>query len=84
MDNIRIYPTPTSDFIFLHFSTAQLLEQVEISILNIVGQTITNKQYGTLIGPQQFSFDLSKQRSGMYWVVLRSEQGVSSWKVVKN
>jgi len=80
---VEVYPTPTSGRLSIDFVATQSLENLRLRVISILGQPVIEQNYSTIQGAQKLSVDLSSQVAGIYWVVLESEVGVSSWKVVK-
>ena len=77
--NIRIYPNPTNGILHIdmHQSTSDC--EYQWSLLNMVGQTITN---GKISDCQQFTIDIGQQSEGMYQLKLFGDGKVSSFPIV--
>jgi len=45
---------------------------------------VYQQNFTSLSNTQQLEINLAAQANGLYWVVLTSREGVSSWKVLKN
>ena len=80
---ITLSPNPTSGVINLAIDLAIVLEDVRLSVVNVLGQSIYQTSFDRLQGAQNFRLDLSDEGTGMYWVVLESREGINSWKVLK-
>ena len=65
-----IAPNPTSDmtFINLDLETAQ---EVEIQIVNSIGQSMSQRQYGQLSGVQRLPVNAAALANGMYYAKIR-------------
>ena len=59
------------------------MDYLRLTVLNSLGQSILEEKHSSVYGDWQIPLNLSAQVKGLYWVVLESELGVSSWKVVK-
>ena len=63
--NLKVYPNPTSDVVTLQYSK----EITEISVLNLLGQTMLNKKLNATVT----TIDLSSFPSATYFVKIVSE-----------
>lgn len=73
--DFRIYPNPTSDVVTLQYSN----EITEISILNLLGQTMLNKKLNTT----ETTIDFSNFPAATYFVKVVSEGKIKMVKVIK-
>lgn len=74
--DLKLYPNPTSNLIFIDFPNKNSIDT--ICILNQLGQTIIEvNEYATGI-------NVEKLQAGIYFVQISSEQGVYSTKFIKN
>ena len=73
--NFSAYPNPTSDVITLQYSK----EITEISVLNLLGQTMLNKK----LNATETTIDLSNLPSATYFVKVVSEEKIKMIKVIK-
>lgn len=68
------YPNPANDLVncsvFSFFST-----EVEAGLYNLFGQLIMKKNVNLSEGSNNFSFDVSKLSSGVYYITLRNSSG---------
>jgi len=80
---IILSPNPTTGALNLNIDLSSPLENVRLSVVNVLGQSVYQTSFDRLQGAQIFRVDLSTEGSGMYWVILESREGVSSWKVLK-
>ncbi len=63
----NIYPNPASDVLFIDMDLTSS-EDVQVSIVNSLGQNVKVKDLGTLSGKQKVSMDVSSLSSGIYYV----------------
>lgn len=75
---IKLYPNPTSSKINLQVEKS--LKDASITIVDVSGQIILNQHN---ISGNNFSFDVSKYSSGIYFLEVRSHEGVERVKFVK-
>ena len=77
--HVQVYPNPTLGRFTLKLELAER-EQVRISVLNSVGQEVQVVEEATLQSAQ-YEVDLSGHRSGLYFVRVQTEEGVTVKKV---
>jgi hypothetical protein len=77
VENIRLFPNPTSDKVFIEQSSLQVLA---INIFDATGQLIN--QYSA-ISEQQQEIDLSNYANGIYFIQINTNQGITTKKVIK-
>lgn len=70
LDNISIYPTPSSGLVTVNFSQRAFAE-LQISVLNILGKEI--KKFNLRDVSSKFQMNLSELPDGMYFVKIKSE-----------
>ncbi len=80
----KLYPNPASNRINLSlFMDKSVFTTFEI--VNSFGQKVLVEEAGTIpAGMHNFELDTSPLPGGLYWLVLKSEDGVSSTRFVKN
>ncbi|MAD31664.1 MAG: hypothetical protein CL854_05530, partial [Cryomorphaceae bacterium] len=71
---LSIYPNPTRGLFNVEFATATATN-VEISIVNMVGQVISNEVV-TVNGLYNNQFDLSDESAGVYFIKFTTDEGV--------
>ncbi len=83
--NISVYPNPFNNKIKITVQAGSEIEDLNIEIISLYGQTITTFQNKNVLGQITIEPDLSKLASGMYFVIVK-ENGkmVKSQKIIKN
>src|SRR6056300_1265612 len=76
---LSIYPNPTRGLFNVEFATASATN-VEISIVNMVGQVISNDVV-TVNGLYNNQFDLSNESAGVYFIKFTTEDGVLTERI---
>ena len=76
---LSIYPNPTRGLFNVEFAT-MASEEVEISIVNMVGQVIS-RDLVTVNGVYQNQFDLSEAPSGVYFISFKMDEGVLTERI---
>ncbi len=83
LEKFSLYPNPTNDLLTIDFFVREPMDYLRLNVYNSLGQSMIETRYSSVFGEWQIPLNLSAQTKGLYWVVLESEYGVSSWKVVK-
>ncbi|MDB9837516.1 T9SS type A sorting domain-containing protein, partial [Schleiferiaceae bacterium] len=76
---LSIYPNPTRGLFNVEFATASATD-VEISIVNMVGQVISTEVV-TVNGLYNNQFDLSNESAGVYFIKFTTEDGVLTERI---
>ena len=74
-----IYPNPTTSKINIQSFDYQT-DKLTIKIQDVAGRTLLTEQFDH---PNNMQIDLSKFPSGLYLIKLSSEQGIQTYKIVK-
>ena len=71
-DNLikSVYPNPAQNQVNIDLNMEQN-ENVEVSIINTVGQVVINKQFGNMNGANTLSIDLENMSQGIYFVKIQ-------------
>ncbi len=79
LTNLNVYPNPTIGQFIVELSFADF-EDAEVSLVNVIGQTLhTELRSGTDFN---IPFDLSMQADGVYFIVVTTEKGRATERVV--
>ncbi len=76
-DNIKIYPNPASDRLFVRLLNEDKVETVRI--IDNVGRVIIKNHFNTAEG----SIDISSLNPGVYIILLEGDKGVYTSKIIK-
>ena len=80
---VSVYPNPTNGLFTLQYSMTGD-ELVDISVINILGQKIYNKQSLKTVLDYQDQINLSNQPTGLYMVTFQTSNKVTTVKLIKN
>lgn len=80
--NLKNYPNPFSSTITIEYKLTKL-ENVQITVLNYLGQQVETIDQGLQSGRQQYVWDTSKLPNGIYFVKVRTGQEMATRKIVK-
>ncbi len=76
-----VYPNPTSSNITVDLQSSD--PQVEVVVFDYTGNIISDKKVNTEGTMQSLNIDLSAYASGLYFVQMRSSEGVKTARVIK-
>lgn len=74
MDNLSVYPNPTSDVLNVKFNVNTDMD-IQVMITDMQGRTIENRQLNAFNGAQQIEINTSQLEVGTYMITLLSESG---------
>ncbi|MGB0404078.1 MAG: right-handed parallel beta-helix repeat-containing protein [Salibacteraceae bacterium] len=80
IENIKIYPNPTSGIFYLDMNN--LDQKVAVYITDATGSIVSTQQFQSSIGPKRI--DLSKFEKGIYFVVVETSKYESVKRIVFN
>jgi uncharacterized protein (TIGR02145 family) len=75
-NNIKIYPNPASDKIFIETG---FNDDAQISIFNVLGELVSQTQ----IKNEKFEMDISELKKGIYILMITYPQGILKQKLIK-
>lgn len=81
LEQVRLYPNPTSGLFQLELSVSQAT-RLDVDIVNVLGQSVLREDLGQVNGQVVRPYDLSQLPSGMYFVRLSSGTRSATFKVV--
>jgi hypothetical protein len=79
--DLFVYPNPTNGMVTIDFQSSD--EKVEIMVFDYTGQLISDQQVQTEHTMKSVSVDLSSNAAGLYFVQMRSSEGVRTVRVIK-
>jgi hypothetical protein len=65
--SVKVYPNPASDRFILDMNLAST-EQVNVELVNSLGQVVFSQNEGTVSGARKLNVDLSNMADGLYFV----------------
>lgn len=76
MEEVRVYPIPTPDVVFIEFRSTTT-GKISIQLLSIDGKLLGLKEFHQVNGYSTQSWDLTNRASGSYYfkILLSSEEG---------
>ncbi|MDP3556219.1 MAG: T9SS type A sorting domain-containing protein [Bacteroidota bacterium] len=76
-----LYPNPATQTCFVELNLNQTSD-LEISVLNYLGQVVKQKNYKSQFGKSQFEIELTNLKAGIYFVSLKTGNISSTKKLV--
>ncbi|MEX1187762.1 MAG: LamG-like jellyroll fold domain-containing protein [Bacteroidia bacterium] len=83
-ESLRIYPNPFENKFRLSFSTSQNVEPIYASISDASGRIILEDEFLIASESSQIELDLSRFDAGLYFLAVKTAQGISIHKLIKN
>jgi hypothetical protein len=83
VSTLDLYPNPASALAQLVFTT-EVSTELQLQVIDMAGRTVATRNISAAAGFQTTELDVQNLADGVYQVVLRSEQGVASTKLVVN
>ncbi|MEM9024891.1 MAG: T9SS type A sorting domain-containing protein [Bacteroidota bacterium] len=80
--SVRLYPNPVAGDLFLELNLTEAAV-VDLAITNLVGQTLQQQRVSAGQGIQQVTIDARSYPAGTYLLTLRSAQGISTYKWIR-
>lgn len=81
LENLVVFPNPAEDLAFLQMNLSSDA-QVQISLVNMLGQTVTNRNYGNVSGDQIFPIGIENLQSGLYTIQIQIDNKVTNRKLM--
>ena len=83
-NSVNVYPNPATNIAFVDFSL-QESNNVSVSLLNALGQTILKKDLGKMdAGEQSYSIDAASLHSGLYFLNVKIGDNTFTRKITVN
>ncbi|MCO5234348.1 MAG: T9SS type A sorting domain-containing protein [Chitinophagales bacterium] len=77
---LNIYPNPTKDLIMIDLSALNISKDINISIINNLGQTVFSKKISQ--PSSLYEVQVQNFKSGIYIVFIETSEGISSQKLI--
>ena len=84
IEKILIFPNPTDKTLNLIIRPKKLLENLVVTVSDILGQTLIKREYMSTLNEIHDKFDVNSLSSGIYLVEIKSDSGKVLKKFVKN
>ena len=81
VSNFKIYPNPTSKIVNINF-TSKANQDIEIKILSEIGMKVYSDNKDSFIGKYTNQINLNNYRKGIYFIEIKTNQGVINRKLI--
>jgi len=78
--SLNVYPNPTSGVVRIDFEL-EVPQQVEIQVVNTIGQVVLKRTLNSSLGVQMEHLDLSSCAAGIYHLQVNTDEGVVTRRV---
>ena len=82
-NNLKVAPNPISDKIDLYFNS-NISESVSVEIINLQGENIYNMTKVVSAGENYINISNLNINTGVYFLKITSNSGISTAKIIKN
>ena len=79
--NVEVYPNPVSDLVFVDLELESTSDNVNIEMINASGERVLSQNFGRVLN-QTLELNVSNLANGIYMMNIRTEDGLSSKKLV--
>ena len=81
LTNFKIYPNPFKDLFNIEF-TSKIKQNIEIKVVNLVGEIVFKENLENFDGEYTHSFNLSEYSKGIYLLELDTDNGMVNKKLI--
>ena len=81
--NLAIYPNPSRDVFNISF-TSEGIQDLEVRVLNLIGEELINESLEKFIGEYTKAIDLANYTKGVYFLEITTNSGVVNKKLINN
>ena len=81
IQNLAVYPNPSSDVFNVSF-TSEDVQDLQLRIINIIGEELSNEALEQFVGEYTKAIDLSSYTKGVYFLEITTNDGVVNKKLI--
>ena len=81
IDNIQIFPNPSVNVFNLKFNSREK-QNIQLRILNSIGEKIISEELQQFIGEYTKKIDLTKNSKAVYFLEIETNQGILNKKLI--
>ena len=81
INNLDVYPNPSRDIFNVSF-TSEDIENLEVRVLNVVGEVVYTENLAQFVGEYTKSIDLTTYTKGVYFLEIITNNGVTNKKLI--
>ena len=79
--NLDVYPNPSRDLFNVSF-TSEDMQDLELRVINVVGEVVYTDNLEQFVGEYTKSIDLSTYTKGVYFLEITTNNGVVNKKLI--
>ena len=81
IDNLDVYPNPSRDIFNVSF-TSEDAQDLEVRVINVVGEVVYTENLMNFTGEFTKEIDLRRSTKGIYFLEITTEDGVINKKMI--
>ena len=81
IDNLDVYPNPSRDIFNVSF-TSEDVQDLEVRVLNVVGEVVYTENLDKFVGEYTKAIDLATYTKGVYFLEITTNNGVVNKKLI--
>ena len=81
IDNLDVYPNPSRDIFNVSF-TSEDAQDLEVRVINVVGEVVYTENLMNFTGEFTKEIDLRRSTKGIYFLRITTEAGVINKKMI--
>ena len=81
IDNLDVYPNPSRDIFNVSF-TSEDAQDLEVRVINVVGEVVYTENLEQFTGEYNKEIDLVTYTKGVYFLEITTENGVVNKKLI--
>ena len=81
INNLDVYPNPSRDVFNVAF-TSEDVQDLEVRVINVVGEVVYTENLQQFVGEYTKSIDLATYTKGVYFLEITTNNGVVNKKLI--
>ena len=81
INNLDIYPNPSRDIFHVSF-TSEDVQDLEVRVINVVGEVVYTENLEQFVGEYTKAIDLESYTKGIYFLEITTDNGVVNKKLI--
>ena len=81
INNLDVYPNPSRDIFNVNF-TSEDIQNLEVRIINVIGEVVYTENLNQFVGEYTKQVDLSTYTKGVYFLEITTDNGVINKKLI--
>ena len=81
INNLDVYPNPSRDIFNVTF-TSEDVQDLEVRVINVVGEVVYTESLEQFVGQYTKAIDLATYTKGIYFLEITTNEGVVNKKMI--